>query len=504
MSLPQADICLLLEGTYPYVSGGVSVWVHDLLKAQSNLTFSIVALLPDRAERARKFDVPPNVVGIQEIYLQEKSRRGRGGRRFTRMVERMEPPLSRLLQQGSLDDLAQVIDALKTDPDTARTDLLNAEESWRMIVGMYERGLPDTSFLDYFWSWRSLAGGLFATLLADLPPARLYHAVSTGYAGVLLARAALETGRPALLTEHGIYTNERRVEIAMADWLTTRATASLDIDKSRRDLRDFWIDAFVGYSRACYEACAEIVTLYGGNQELQKRDGAPPDRLRVIPNGIDYDGYAAVVRSTEARRPTVVLIGRVVPIKDVKTFIRAIASLREAVPDLQAEIWGPDDEDAVYAEECRTMAAHLGLLEGTLNFMGKVNIREQIGRVDVIALTSISEAQPLVILEAGAAGVPSVATDVGSCREIIYGRPDEEPWLGKGGEITPLSNPMATARALAELLLDPRQRAAAAASMKARVERSYNKREIDRVYADLYAKHLAAPDAKPSAKRAAA
>jgi glycosyltransferase involved in cell wall biosynthesis len=197
-----------------------------------------------------------------------------------------------------------------------------------------------------------------------------------------------------------------------------------------------------------------------------------------------------------------VLIGRVVPIKDVKTFIRAIGALKEAVPDLQAEIWGPDDEDAVYAEECRTMASHLGL-DGTLTFMGKVNIREQLGRVDVIALTSISEAQPLVILEAGAAGVPSVATDVGSCREIIYGRPDEEPWLGKGGEITPLSNPMATARALAELLLDPRQRAAAAAAIKARVERSYNKREIDRVYADLYARHLASPDMKPNAQRAA-
>ena len=59
-----------------------------------------------------------------------------------------------------------------------------------------------------------------------------------------------------------------------------------------------WIDAFTGYARTCYEACSRITTLYEGNQVLQSRDGAPADRLQIIPNGVDYDGYSRVPRDT--------------------------------------------------------------------------------------------------------------------------------------------------------------------------------------------------------------
>ncbi len=43
---PTADVCLILEGTYPFVSGGVSSWTHDLIQKQSHLTFHVLALLP--------------------------------------------------------------------------------------------------------------------------------------------------------------------------------------------------------------------------------------------------------------------------------------------------------------------------------------------------------------------------------------------------------------------------------------------------------------------------
>ena len=61
--------------------------------------------------------------------------------------------------------------------------------------------------------------------------------------------------------------------------------------------------------------------------------------------------------------------------------------------------------------------------------------------IAALALTSISEAQPLVILEAGAAGVPTVATDVGACREMIEGPQSEVPPLGPGGAIVGLLIP---------------------------------------------------------------
>lgn len=489
------DVCLLLEGTYPYVAGGVSSWVHDLLRAHSDLSFRIVSLLAKDEPRQLRYQPPPNVVDVTHVFLQDMPAGPAWIFRQDRFMRAVEPLIATMLTRGGTEPLAALSRLIGLRRGRlGRRVLMDSRAAWEALVRLYDRTMPGSSFLDFFWSWRSLHASIHSVLLADVPPARVYHAVSTGYAGLLGARLAGETGRPLLLTEHGIYTNERRIEIAMADWLHHGGVQALSVEKARRDLRDMWIDAFVAYATTTYQACAEIVTLYGGNQDMQRRDGAPPDRLRVIPNGIDYDRFATVPRQPpEERPPTVAFIGRVVPIKDVKTFLRAIAILRDTVPEVRAEILGPADEDEAYAAECLTMVEHLGL-GGTVAFRGRVDLLEHMGRIDVIALTSISEAQPLVILEAGAAGVPTVASDVGACREMLFGRPDERPALGPGGAVTPVANPGATAEALRRLLLDRDWHARCSHAIKERVRRHYNKVEIDRVYRALYDVHIAAPD----------
>ena len=490
----EADVCLIVEGAYPFVAGGVSSWMHDLIQAQSHLTFHLLVLSADDSPKESRFKLPPNVIGMTEIALQQDSSRVPivSGRQD--IAKDIEGPMTRLFERGGLADFRQLLDVLERHgANVSRSSLLNTEAIFAMVERMYERSTPGSSFLNYFWSWRALAGGLFSVLLAKLPRAKVYHAISTGYAGVAMARAVLTTGRPGILTEHGIYTNERRVEIAMADWLSDQMPSSLDIEGRRRDLRDVWIDAFTGYARTCYEACSRITTLYTGNQVLQSRDGAPAEKLQIIPNGVDYDGFSKVPRDPSPRRPTVALIGRVVPIKDVKTFIRASALLRDMVPDVRVLLLGPTDEDPEYFHECQQMVAHLGL-ENTFEFSGRVKLQDYLGNVDAIALTSISEAQPLVLLEAGAASVPSVATDVGSCREILHGRADEVPSLGPGGFVTPLSNPLATAKGLADLLLDDNLRKQYGEAIRARTEKYYNKRVVDGLYRDLYQDHLEMPE----------
>jgi glycosyltransferase involved in cell wall biosynthesis len=103
-----------------------------------------------------------------------------------------------------------------------------------------------------------------------------------------------------------------------------------------------------------------------------------------------------------------------------------------------------------------------------------------------VVLTSISEAQPLVILEAGSAGVPSVATDVGACREMIYGDRREAEPLGPAGEVVPLSNPTATAQAVARLLTDRAYWEKASRAIRERVRRYYNRPALDRAYREVY------------------
>ena len=483
---PMADVCLIIEGAYPYVPGGVSSWVHDLIKAYPDLTFHIAALVADRAPRKLRYELPANVRGLNDVYLQEMAEGPRRPRGLRPLFQALQRPLLGLQRGGGLEEVAEIARLLAPRAKLlGRASLLNSPEAWEVLVGSYDQDTPESSMLDYFWTWRALMGGMFSVMTTPLPRAAIYHTISTGYAGLLAARAKLETGHPTILTEHGIYTNERRIEIMMADWLFEGTDNGLGLSDRQRNLRDIWIDTFVSYARACYDACDLTITLYGGNQVLQRRLGAPEDRMRIIPNGIDYDRFAALPRQTAGRRPTVALIGRVVPIKDIKTFIQACALLQQQVPDVEALIMGPDDEDADYAAECRQLAADLGLGEG-LRFTGRVRLDEYLPRVDAIALTSLSEAQPLTVLEAGAAGIPTVATDVGSCRELIMGGPNEDPPLGPGGAVTPLASPVDTAAELAKLITDREWRERCGRTIQERVARYYNKIVIDRIYGDLY------------------
>lgn len=483
---PEAHVCLLLEGTYPYISGGVSTWTHDLIRSHADLKFALVSIAAATIPARQAFELPPNVVDWRTIRVGALPRGQKSFAGSASLPLKLAPALSRYLERGRAEDFRTLNGLLAPVRGAAGEEtLLNSQEAWQTLTAMYEQGFHTTSFLDYFWTWRALVTGLYSVLLADLPKARAYHAISTGYAGLLAARASIETGRPSLITEHGIYTNERRIEIALAEWLHDPGALSLGDSSEQGGLKALWTSAFAAYSRTAYEAAFRITTLYRGNQDMQKRDGAPPSKLAIIPNGIDAERFSKIRKSSERRRPCVALIGRVVPIKDIKTYIRSVRILADSIPDVDALILGPDDEDAEYARECRQMVAQLGLA-ANITFTGRVKLDEFLHRIDLNVLTSVSEAQPLVVLEAGAAGVPSVSTDVGCCRELLLGTQDEAPALGEGGIITPLANPTEIAAAMITLLSDRHRLLAAGATMKRRVDAYYNKLVIDRHYRRLY------------------
>lgn len=481
-----ADVCLVLEGTYPYVAGGVSKWAHELLRAHPDLAFHLVCLMPPNADLAPRYEVPPNVTGRTDVVVGAIPRGVGRLRAACGLLELLEGPLLRLQSRGGLRDWADVLARLgPLRGQLGRRLLLDSPESWDLLLRMYRATHGESPFLEYFWTWRTILAGLYSIALAPLPPARVYHPLCTGYAGLFAARARLETGRPVILTEHGIYTNERRIEIAMSDWLYLVPRGGLALEKPARDLKDMWVDTFTSYSHACYEAAGAIVTLYEGNQQLQIEDGADPARLAIVPNGVDFESLSKAAEARTAHPPTVALIGRVVPIKDVKTFVRAIAILRGIVPDVRAEVLGPTDEDPQYFAECQSLVRHLGLQE-CFTFAGQVAVADHLASIDVLALTSISEAQPLVILEAGSAGIPAVATDVGACREMIYGGREEAGAAVPAGEVVPLANPTATAQAIARLLTDRAWWERAGSAMRERVRRYYDKPALDRAYRAMY------------------
>lgn len=496
---PDIDVCLLVEGCYPYVTGGVSSWLDWLIRNQPEVRFGVVAIVADDRPRTPKIALPENVVHFGTVAL-SPGRKDRACRLSRRHADWLGERLMAMLADGDLDAFAELADFAETPLSRGRwckprppgrTDLLDSVASWEAMLRVYGQTVPQASFIDFFWAWRTLLGGVFSVLTADLPQAGCYHAISTGYAGLLAARGALRRGRPALITEHGIYTNERRIDLTMADWVADTIDQGVTGLDARRDVRDFWIDSFEAFARVSYGAATRVTTLYGANQDFQRAVGAVDAKLRVIPNGIELEKFAGLAPPAGERRPTVALIGRVVPIKDIDTMIVAADVIRREVPDVEVLIMGPTDEDPDYFDACARRVRALGL-EETVTFTGKVNILDYLPRIDVLTLTSISEAQPLVLLEAGAVGIPCVATDVGSCREIIEGAPGESPNLGPAGRVVPPMSPEAVGRAVAELLADERLRRDCGAALKRRVEAHFTSAASAGHYGDLYREVLVA------------
>jgi glycosyltransferase involved in cell wall biosynthesis len=183
------------------------------------------------------------------------------------------------------------------------------------------------------------------------------------------------------------------------------------------------------------------------------------------------------------------LIGRVVPIKDIKTFIRSMVMVTKVLPQAQAWIAGPEEEAPEYAQECKDLAAQLGLSD-QVKFLGFQKLTELLPKVGLVVLSSISEALPLVILEGYAAGVPAVCTDVGSCKQLVLGLPGEDAALGVSGQVVRIADPQALAQAALVLLQDEEKWRQASESAIQRVEKYYTQDLMFARYRALYERNL--------------
>ena len=495
-------VCLVLEGTYPYVPGGVSSWVHDIVRGMPDRSFSLLHIGPrPGAYGEPRYQLPPNVTGLVEHYLstdeaspdagareqlrRELDRRIRRARKSTTGSSRTLAAIRRLHLEDTVDD-ALLADLAAADLDVDQ--LLHGDEAFGVITEIYRRCAPTAPFLDFFWHFRSMHVPLVRLLAAELPAARVFHTVSTGYAGVLAAIASVRTRRPMLLTEHGIYARERELELARASWIAEPALDPRLPAQTTSPLRAFWSRFFRTLSRIAYHQSDTIVTLSEVNRAKQLADGADERRTHIIANGVDVDHLSALMGPWIPRAAGTPLrvgfVGRVVPIKDVLTFIKACdLALRDV--RLQIDIIGPAEEDASYATRCRDLVATLGRTE-EIRFVGPKPVAEIYGKLDVVVLTSFSEGQPLVILEAHAAGVPVIAPDVGACREMLEGRDAADRRLGPRGIVTRVASPEGTAAALVRLAREPELRARMGEAGKERVRSSYTKVQMLDGYRVLY------------------
>ncbi|NLK72734.1 MAG: GT4 family glycosyltransferase PelF [Clostridiales bacterium] len=464
-------ICIFSEGSFPYTLGGVSSWINTLIKECPEHEFIIFSINTDSKLKGNyKYAIPDNVVSIYDVFLNdivlsEKSK----GKRYS-FNEHETEALTDLIKSDHTD-WATIFNLFRRLKNENVASIFMSKNFFDIVRQIYIEKYPYTPFTEFIWTMRSVYLVLFGIIRYDVPPADIYHSVSTGYSGIMASNAKLLYNKPLIISEHGIYTREREEELIKADWV-------------KGYYKDIWIKFFYNLSNCAYSYADTVTSLFNKNKELQIELGCPEDKIQIIPNGIDVNNFSDLPEKEEKDCICIGAIVRVVPIKDIKTMLLAFKHVATEITNTKFFIMGPAEEDKEYAEECYKMAKDLQL--NNIIFTGAVDIMEYIGKMDVLVLTSISEGQPLTVLEGMAAKKPHVCTNVGDCKDLLYGMNDV---YGQAGYIDYVLNYKGIAEKIIKLCKDPDLRKEFGYNGFNRVSNLYKKETFIAGYKELYNKY---------------
>jgi len=478
-------IALVSEGTYPFAMGGVSTWCDQMIRGLPQYQWDMVALTVDGNERPI-WPEPKNLASIQQIPLWGPSPAGRRrpGRPGGAFVSSYDGLLTSMLAtQDPRSDQAMVarsrfLLALRGLFEYAASggDLTAALTSNAAVGQLVDRwgevhptGLTVAEALE--------AADLMGHMLRPLttPPVRsdIVHATMNGLSMLVAMAAKWRYGTPVVMSEQGIYLRERYLAY-LEEEVTSRAVRTLMLSFHR---------SIAGAGYLISDALAPHSTY---NRRWQLWNGADPDRMWTMYNGVETTAFP--VAHAEPERPTIVFMGRINPLKDLHTLIRAFAHVRTQVPNALLRMFGVTPlMDEEYAESCRRLIADLGLTDSA-RLEGPVDSPVTAYHAGhVVALTSVSEGFPVVVVEAMACGRPIVCTNVGGVAEAV----------ADAGIVVPPRDHMAVAEACVTLLRDDELRRRMATEANARVMRLFALRQSLDAYRRVYESLTAAP-ARPT------
>lgn len=463
-------ICLIAEGSYPYVAGGVSSWIHSLMTTMKEHEFIIYAIGAEMKQKGQyKYQLPPNVVELKEIFLDEYLyEKKKWGKRYNLSTVQKESLIS-LINNDVKVPWNELFDLIRSKKFSNVGEFLSSKDYYDLVEFMGKNEYTQAPFTELYWTISSMLLPLISIIQHEVPKADIYHAVSTGYAGVIGTLAKHLYQKPLVLTEHGIYSREREEEIIKAEWV-------------KGYFKDIWINYFYTLSSSIYHAADQVVTLFNRNREIEIELGCPDEKIQLIPNGVEWKDYQQLEVKSDTQHIRIGAIVRVVPIKDIKTMIQSFALVEKKIPNVELYIMGPTDEDSEYYEECLQLVEALEIKN--IVFTGLVNIKDFLGQIDFFLLTSISEGQPLAILEGLACGKPFVCTNVGGCKEMLFGGLDDD--CGQAGFIAPVMHYEEIAHYMIELCNKPELRGEFGKNGLERVKHFYTRSALISNYRQLY------------------
>ena len=471
---------LVGEGTYPVTKGGVGTWSDQLIRGLPEVAFSVTVLTAGRSPAV--YDLPRNVGAVfaADMWGPIPPRKSIQRSHWSAFEEAWEVICGHAYGRGGRT--ARVtLDAwmVLTRPALAERLwwLLNDRRSLGLLNEIRLRaGLEPSSGRDAASSMAYVARMIMPVSFPAVD-ADVMH-VTSGGSSLLAALPSYAQGVPILLSEHGVFFRERLMAMRATDWSF---------------LQRNMVSAFLkSITEVGYEAASSIAPVSDFNGRWAVAMGADPAKVSTIHNGVDTEFFNPV--SDEPETPTIVFVGRMDPLKDLRTLLRAVPGVVDAVPDVRVRLIGPVPETNVaYVDGLKGLIAQLGI-EDHVELLGPTSDPVAAYCSGTIAvLSSISEGFPYGVLEPMACGRPVVATRVGGVPEVV----------GDAGILVPSRHPAALAEACAFLLGNADERQRLARDGRARVEEHFSLERMVSRFRDSYVAVTGLPEPRPGDLEAA-
>ncbi|HEX8255470.1 MAG TPA: GT4 family glycosyltransferase PelF [Thermoanaerobaculia bacterium] len=503
MSDAGLSVLLTTEGTYPYATGGVSTWCDALLRNTAEVSYTLLPIMMNPHIEAR-FDPPANVRSIINVPLWgiEEPSEFALHTTFAGLYERKRGTTDAEIEAEFVPAFRALLDLINsgTDPAAFGRVLVQLEDYfdqrdysitmksrpvWLAFVETMEAfarraaaSLPPAarehqlpSIFDLTeclrWLYRFLI-----VLTVRVPAVSVTHTTAAAFCGLPCITAKVRHGTPMIVTEHGVYLREQNLFLSRFKRLFF--------------CKQFLLNLMTAVVRANYFHADVVAPVCHYNTRWELAHGTPQHKVRVIYNGVDPEVFAAGPKRANGLH--VVATARIDPLKDIETFLRVAARVRETHPRVRFTIYG-SVADQPYYEKCLALRSELALEETVT--MGAVadDVVEAYRDADVVLLTSISEAFPYSVIEAMSCERAVVASDVGGVGEAL----EECGMLVRPRDVAGF------AAAVRQLLDDAPLRAHIGRRARARVMEEFRRDNSIAAYLDLYRFWSAAKAGAPRA-----
>ena len=285
--------------------------------------------------------------------------------------------------------------------------------------------LEVTNMMQIVYRWLTV-------LAIPIPQVDIVHAAAAGLCSIFGIVASRSPRTAFLLTEHGIYLRERLL--------------ALSSSKETHFERAFQA-RFAQITEASYASADKIAPGSHYNHRWEIHNGAAPEIIQTIYNGPDPQQFApSTLHKPADAPPTIVWLGRIDPLKDLETLIRAAAIVCDTRPDARFILYGkPPKGNEGYYQKCLDLRDRLNLQDNVIFAGFAASAAAAYNEGDFVVLSSISEGFPYSVVEAMMCERTVVGTDVGGVSEALEGC----------GLIVEPRNPADMARACLELIQDP-------------------------------------------------